>query len=325
MNQILIKWPGGSGSFSLSESGSILDQALISGIKVNHACKRGDCGQCFAKIIESADSTHQPGNMQALCLTKAEYSGVFEFPAEPIAYSEKSQLVSTKIRSSKLVAHRIYQLRLYLPPKTRFEFKGGQFATLIVNTDLERNYSIAEYHSDALEIEFYIKQVQGGRFGDWLANAVPGTLLRVRAPLGAFKVGYKNVRASHFIATGTGIVSIYSLLKSATEEQLALSGRIRIIWGNRTPDELFLVDELRTLSRRINAEIEFVFSCSGTVDKRYVTDHLKGIDFQDMALYAAGHPAMVKDARAIAFNQSIDPLNFHSDAFAFSASKEDQL
>jgi CDP-4-dehydro-6-deoxyglucose reductase len=266
-----------------------------------------------------------PGTFRELCQIDAGYSGIFELAVNPADVIDQSRLFAAKVRRLEEVANGVLLLKLYLPPNTEFSFLGGQFASVIVNSELQRSYSIANYNPDLFEFDFYIKKVAGGRFSQWLLSARPGSLIRLRSPIGTFHLSPSPVSTSYFLATGTGIVPIYAMLKLASEEQLTRAGKIYIVWGNRTPDDLFLVNELEALAKRIDADLKFAFSRFDHTPMHYVTDCLMEAELQHGAVYAAGHPTMVKDARRIALQRSVDPMNFHSDAFAFSESKETNL
>ena len=230
MNLITINWPGGSTSFPVEKNTTVLDRALKSGLLLNFSCRRGDCGQCIAKIVESQDPSFISGTLKELCQIEAIYPSVFEISFNPSDNIDISRTFPAKVRSINSVANNVSLLRLYLPPNSKFTFEGGQFADLIVSKDLERSYSISNFHLEFLEVDFYIKRISGGKFSNWLNNAHAGELIKIRAPRGNFLLNKNYFDRSFFLATGTGIVPIFAMLKMASTEQLKCAGKIHIIW-----------------------------------------------------------------------------------------------
>jgi CDP-4-dehydro-6-deoxyglucose reductase len=316
--QILIRSADTVSAIALNPNKSILDSCLSANIALPYSCRRGDCGQCLAKVIESDNPSLKSDDVCELCQIPASHAGHFEMVQNHSTPAIKPELYPAKVRNVEIVANDIYRLRLQLPKLAKFNFEGGQYASIVIRSDLERNYSIGEFDAHNLNLDFYVKRIEDGKFGSWLAEAQPGTLVRMRAPMGSFCLSSKKYDSSWFVATGTGIVPIFSMLQNAAKDARSNLGKIYIVWGNRISNDVFLKQELQVLCEKMSIELEFVFSRSGYSRHRYVTKSIENIDFSHCALYAAGHPEMVKNARTIAINNSINITDFYSDAFVFS-------
>ena len=100
-------------------------------------------------------------------------------------------------------------------------------------------------------LEFMIKVYPDGKFSSLLADGElkPGDELEVTGPYGVFTLRAKSDRPLLFIGGGAGMAPILSLLRSMAEK-----GNERpavYYYGARSPSDLFHLDELAELERRL--------------------------------------------------------------------------
>ena len=122
-------------------------------------------------------------------------------------------------------------ITLAIPPNLRdtFNFKPGQFITikaLIGNEFVRRSYSICSSTQDfdaRQELTVGIKRVQGGVFSTWAQTLQAGADLDVMPPDGRFtsKLSPGHTTRRLFIAAGSGITPIMSILRSTLHADLA--------------------------------------------------------------------------------------------------------
>jgi CDP-4-dehydro-6-deoxyglucose reductase len=90
-----------------------------------------------------------------------------------------------------------------------------------------------------------IKKVEGGRGSTFLHSLPQGSTVEVLHPLGYFGFPQKLANDLLFIATGTGIVPILSLLENLPKN---FTGSARLIFGVRSEKDLFYEDRIRQVT-----------------------------------------------------------------------------
>ena len=114
-------------------------------------------------------------------------------------------------------------------------FKPGQFVNLIFESEGKRflkPYSIASSNKLKRQIELCVNLVENGRTTPYLFRKKIGDKVKVKGPLGLFKLDDKSQKEKIvFIATGTGISPLRSmilnLIENETDKQLHLIFGIR--------------------------------------------------------------------------------------------------
>lgn len=185
------------------------------------------------------------------------------------------------------------KFELVLPD--RMSFFAGQYVSLkIGETGERRSYSIASTPDDNHGFHLLTEVVDQGKGSEYLKNIAIGGVVEVLAPLGRFTVtppksGTVEQRKLLFVATGSGIVPIYSMINDLLINQRD-PRQMRLHWGMRSEADLFFVDNLARLSAsHSNFVFDIVLSkpseewdlCSGHVQDCLSRDFAKGlIDWQ---------------------------------------------
>jgi ferredoxin-NADP reductase len=132
-------------------------------------------------------------------------------------------------------------------------YEPGQWLNLWMPTpdrdeaETVRSYSIASPPDGSPRFEVAVTRVQGGPASTWLHAVEPGTVLRCVGPMGFFTRPAASGPPSLFIATGTGITPIRSMLRAA----LAAGSQapMWILFGTRHEEDCIYADEMRALTR----------------------------------------------------------------------------
>lgn len=319
MSGITLYWPGGIHKIEGPVRGSILDAALAVNIPIANSCKRGDCQQCRAFLFETYDKNYKSGTSVNLCQVFGIENGKFELSINPFEDRISPRLLPAKVANIKKVTTNIIQLSLRIPPKQNLNFIGGQYASLILQGGLKRNYSIANFIVENNQIDFYIKYIDGGQFSNWLVNtAVLNSMLQIRAPLGNFRIRPIPTKTTWLLGTGTGIVPLISMLERNDIKDFSPLGRIKLLWGMRSPTEAFYVEKIDQLMRGLKIDFETIYSQNGETKNKRVTDILRRDYVADDVIYAAGHPDMIRDVYDICEAKGRRDNRIFSDAFSFS-------
>ena len=144
-----------------------------------------------------------------------------------------------------------------LPETTSFDFKPGQFVTLDLPIHEQRNkrwrsYSIASMPDGTNVIELLIVYLEGGLATTYLFNEVKvGSQLTLRGPQGVFVLPDQLDRDLYLICTGTGIAPFRSMLQYIHKQQIPHK-KIHLIYGTRKSDNIFYMDEMKTLEKTLS-------------------------------------------------------------------------
>jgi ferredoxin-NADP reductase len=130
------------------------------------------------------------------------------------------------------------------------QFRPGQFVSVRVGEDaggaaILRSYSIASSPGRPA-LSLILKLVEGGAASQWFSRLAVGQPVRFTGPMGFFVLDLSHTADVVFGVTGVGITPVLPML----EELLARpeTGRVRLYWGNRDPEDLFWQAELDALA-----------------------------------------------------------------------------
>ncbi|GIW63879.1 MAG: hypothetical protein KatS3mg091_681 [Patescibacteria group bacterium] len=124
-------------------------------------------------------------------------------------------------------------------------FTAGQYIIVDIeknNQLFKRLYSIASPETNQRQIELIIQIVPGGIGSEFFQKAKINQRFNISGPAGHF-VLRKNNNNKIFLATGTGIAPIRSMLASYLPKNP--KEELKLIWGMRTTESLYLIDEYK--------------------------------------------------------------------------------
>ena len=161
-----------------------------------------------------------------------------------------------------------------------FAFEAGQWVSLVLphpEGELRRAYSIASPPFGSPRFEVAITQVEGGPGSTFLHDLPLGATLTAIGPQGFFTRPFHKSGPSLFVATGTGITPLRSMIRTA-----ASAGSVMPLWlvaGVRTEGDIIYRDELESLAQA-NPHVRVEFTLSRANDewrgrRGYVQTHVK--------------------------------------------------
>jgi ferredoxin-NADP reductase len=174
-----------------------------------------------------------------------------------------------------------------------FAFEPGQWVNLLLPGELKRSYSIASPPSaGSPRFELAVTHVQGGPGSTYLHALEPGARLEVMGPQGFFTRPLASASPSLFVATGTGITPMRSMIRAALA-----AGDLSPLWllfGVRHEHDVLYREELESLAER-HPNVRVVFSLSqphaGWAGRRgYVQTHVPELWRELVALGGAAPP-----------------------------------
>lgn len=332
----------------VDEDENILDAAFRQGIHLMHGCREGQCSACKSYVLDGEiqmarystfacnDAEVEEGYV-LLCRSHAFSDCTIEllnYDEEELLNAIPLQEVRTEVLELVEHTHDIVGLKLAPVDPPAYEFKPGQYAELgIPGTDERRSFSMATIPATADHIEFVIKKYPGGRFSSLLEDGIEvGDPIVLTGPYGNFTLKDGHVLPLVLMAGGAGMAPVLSLLRhlSATGD----TRRIRFYYGARTPADVFYLDEIRALGKRL-ADFEFVVALSESggggaelgvaTEMGMVTDVVEAgePELHRSEVYLCGPPPMVDAALELAARLGVPDDQVFYDKFTTSV-REDE-
>ena len=205
------------------------------------------------------------------------------------------------------LTHDVREIELRLLEPAGITFKPGQFVSFEVPKEgqprpLTRPYSIASPPGERERILLVLNLVQGGPGSSYLFGLRVGERTSFKGPAGAFYLRDDGGRDLLFVATGTGIAPIRSMILA--QLQRAPDRPITLFWGLRSQRDLYWQEEWAAL-----ATAHPTFSVATTLSRpepgwqgacgRVTTLVEERMSFvNNLAVYLCGGSGMIKDVTA---------------------------
>jgi CDP-4-dehydro-6-deoxyglucose reductase len=297
---------------------SVLDALLRSGLDVPHSCRAGVCGSCLMRAVspEAVPQKAQTGLKDTwkasgyflACLCRPES----DFSAMPVGADVR---VPATIAALDRLSDSV--LRVRLATETAFDYRPGQYLTLLRDDGLARSYSLASLPREG-RLELHVRLIEGGRMSQWLdRDANIGTTMSLIGPSGdCFYVPGREDQSLLLAGTGTGLAPLYGIARDALAA--GHRGPVHLVHGVPSRAGLYLRTELLALA---DGYPNFTYTASvldehGPLDKVVLAAHpsLKG-----WRAYVCGNPTIVQRLRKTLFLSGATLNDIHADAFLPSA------
>lgn len=138
-------------------------------------------------------------------------------------------------------------VRVRLAAEEPFEYRAGQYVSVIREDGLARRYSLASLPSEDL-LELHVRRIPGGAMSGWLWDeAARGTRAFVQGPAGqCFYVEGTPGQPLVLVGAGTGLAPLVGIARDALAA--GHTGPVWLFHGALTEPGLYLGDELRALA-----------------------------------------------------------------------------
>jgi len=313
--------------FTVAPGESVLAAALRAGVALAHECQFGGCGTCRMRVLAGevrydewpmalAEEEGTAGFALA-CQAQPVTDLVLSTAGDPCAEPQRVQTTVTAVQS---LTPDVVHLTLALPQAAP-RHRPGQYLRLFTGDGSSRSFSMASA-PDGRQVDVHIRRIPGGRFTDGELGALrPGACVPVELPLGSFYYRERDYRPMIFVATGTGLAPIKSILESLLDD--ADAPPVALYWGGRTPADLYLDDTLRGWAGRL-CEFQYVPVLSRADGawagrRGYVQDAVlaDSPDLSEHAIYLCGSPVMIAAAREVFLAAGANPAHLYADSFTF--------
>ncbi len=205
-----------------------------------------------------------------------------------------------------------------------FPFQAGQFSMVHIQGEdkvHKKPYSINSSPFEEGYIDLCIKFIEGGFATNWFWNLQEGAIIPAAGPYGNFLLKEPIDYDPIFIATGTGLAPLRSMLRQGYHSgQFTNARQVTLIFGVRYDDELFYADEFREMEKqhpnfRFIPTISRPKAWSGEVG--YVQDKLKKYvsDPQGKQIYVCGLTPMINAVEQTALEMGFDKKQIHYEKY----------
>jgi CDP-4-dehydro-6-deoxyglucose reductase len=314
-------------NFKCDESSTILDAAKKAGVLLEYSCMNARCRSCLVKLTNGIAISVLDENVLTpqerakgwilTCNSKPKSDIVLDVEDLSGYNIAEPRTLPCKVNFIEKVAEDIIKLEIRLPPNADFNFLEGQYVNLIKG-NIKRSYSIAIDNKGNNQLEFIIKNYEKGVMSNyWFNEAKKDDLLRLNGPLGTFFLRNKSYKKIIFLATGTGIAPVKSILQGLENSKVD-HGEILVFWGARHQEQLFWNDLPNVVDKFYKVVSRPESEWSG--ETGYVQDVLcsKLNDLTNCAVYACGSNEMIESARNLLTGKGLKEEDFYSDAFVSS-------
>lgn len=309
---------------------SVLEAALAHGVPLLHQCQSGSCSSCTAHLTLGHAGT-RPGMTTALlaseyesgqrllCATQPHTDCTFELAYNSTASASVAE-VQAFVDSVERIASDVVRLTLDLADQQWLDFRPGQYLQVTVpGLGALRSYSPSSTAVELPRLQMLIRLQPGGAMSNWLLNeARPDDVLTLQGPYGAFFL-QENRRAPHlFVAGGTGLAPILSMIDGIRQ----WPGRkppVLLSFGCAHPDALFGLDEIELRQQWMPSLRSRVCVDKGAHGGLLAGNPVSVLNPEDVTpdtvAYLCGPPRMIEAARERLLSFGVPAEHIHSELF----------
>lgn len=217
--------------------------------------------------------------------------------------------------------------------KSKFDYKSGQFITLIPKIDgktYKRAYSISSSPITDEDLTVTIKAIENGFVSNHLLNNLHiNDFLEVQTPAGKFTFNFKpeNQNEHVFFAGGSGITPVISLIKTALI--IEPKSNLILFYSNRDENSIIFKQQLDYLEKKYYDRFKIVhilsrasdsyFGLRGRIDKNkafsLINDYVKQPQSKSTHYFLCGHQGMMNEVLECLVNLNINRENIHKESF----------
>ncbi len=249
--------------FDCREDEDVISAGLRQDVYLMSSCREGGCATCKGLCTEG-DYELGKISVQALppeeeeeglvllcrCFPTSDIEIEVPYTYDRISFSPDDLCFEAVITEINPVSSNVVKLSLHrLGENQQIRLDSGQFYDLeIPGTGISRSYSPANTANNHGELEFLIRIVDNGRFSNYLQNdAYVGQKLNVKGPQGLFGLKENGFTPRYFVAGGTGLAPILSMVRRMHEWEEPQP--CVVFFGVNTEQEVFYVEQLKALEQ----------------------------------------------------------------------------
>ncbi|SJM92913.1 Stearoyl-CoA 9-desaturase electron transfer partner [Crenothrix polyspora] len=222
--------------------------------------------------------------------------------------------------------------RLARPSGSIFDYLPGQYITLAVvisGQEYKRSYSLASTPSHRGILDITVKRdVKGGVVSNWLNdNLKIGDTVNVKGPFGKFSCANPVPQKILFLAAGSGIVPIMSMLRWLADTEARVD--VMLLLSFRSPEDIIYSAELNLIAARHN-NIHLAITLttdaialtpwsglSGRINEKMIAEHVP--DVQERAVYLCGPEVFMMACKNNLLNLALPTEQLFCESFSVNS------
>ncbi|KAI9034338.1 hypothetical protein DFJ74DRAFT_13195 [Hyaloraphidium curvatum] len=179
---------------------------------------------------------------------------------EPPPILDPDRYVPFQIVAKDRVSRDTWRLRFAHIPRQDLTAQKGQTGAVVLDIppcfhlsaknpemQIQRPYTPTEVTSDYIEL--LVKRYDGGFMTPWLCSRKVGDKVELRGPITTYPYRPNSFREIGMVAGGTGITPMFQILRRILSDPFDRTA-IRLVYANRTEEDILLRSELDSLSQR---------------------------------------------------------------------------
>ncbi len=151
------------------------------------------------------------------------------------------------LTDKKELVPEIWYYTFAIPEGQTLDFVAGQYMLLKIDNNY-RQYSIASADTKHNSFELLVETIPGGLGSNHLMNLPVGEKTNFKGPAGVFTLK-ETPKSKIFLATGTGIAPIKSMVESYFERE-SPDASLTLFFGLKNRGGVYLFDEFKAISSR---------------------------------------------------------------------------
>ncbi len=160
------------------------------------------------------------------------------------------QTFKTHLTAKKQLTDSVWIFTFILDEPKNVIFIAGQYMILKIGETGSRNYSIASPNHQTNSFDLVVQIIPNGFASTYLMQLTETDVVRFQGPAGVFTLKTDIERDKIFLATGTGIAPIKSMIESYAHGRKRSDHYFYILWGLRTKNDLYFAEYFAELSRQ---------------------------------------------------------------------------
>ena len=309
---------------------TLLQAARRSGIALPYECGWGSCATCKLTLVEGetellfkAAPAVSPRDARRGRILSCQSMARSDLVIKPAAWDGPAvgppcHELTAELTAVETLAPDIR--RFTFVPSQNAAFLPGQYVILHLGPGLRRAYSMCNL-PDGRTLQIISKHYAGGAGSGALAALSPGDVVTLEGPFGACTL---SKRPGHkvFLAGGTGISPILSLVRQAAAERIDFGAPADVIYCARRPCDLAAATDLSEAVAALgNARFLQVVEEDAPADWQgglgRAPEALSRIAYDPDAveIYVAGPPVMVDAVKAALKEAGVPITRVHFDSF----------
>lgn len=245
------------------------------------------------------------------------------------------QFFETKLIEKKKLTEDVYEFIFEMVKPSEIDFQAGQFVNIRVDDGNEkklfRSYSILSPPREKKVIKSCVKILENGRCSKWLEKSPIGTPVTCMGPIGLFIFKKNSAKDVLFVATGTGITPLHSMIIDELEQ--GNTTPMHLLWGFRYEKDIFYKKLFEKLSKKYpNFHLTLTLSHpeqkltesrsigheqSAPFSKGRVTEYLEKNfpDSSNTQIYICGIGKMVLDVKNLCIAKGVHSKDIHFERY----------